>query len=206
MKKPRTAQFAAALLCGLAPATAEAHLVASGMGPVCDGISHFTLSPEDFLPVIALAFFAGLRGPRHARLALGILTIAWLAGGIAALSGVNLPATVVPAATAVLFLLIGTLLAANRDLSPDVCALLACALGLVRGLADLAGIAGSPSSALALIGMTAGVFVVFSLAVSMTLSLTRFWMIVAARVSGSWLAALGLLFAGWILRFGAQVQ
>jgi hypothetical protein len=31
-------------------------------------------------------------------------------------------------------------------------------------------------------------------------------MIVAARVSGSWLAALGLLFAGWILRYGARVQ
>jgi hypothetical protein len=30
-------------------------------------------------------------------------------------------------------------------------------------------------------------------------------MIVAARVSGSWLAALGLLLAGWILRFGAVV-
>jgi hypothetical protein len=31
-------------------------------------------------------------------------------------------------------------------------------------------------------------------------------MIVAARVGGSWLAALGLLFAGWLLRYGAQVQ
>jgi hypothetical protein len=29
-------------------------------------------------------------------------------------------------------------------------------------------------------------------------------MIVATRVSGSWLAASGLLLAGWILRYGAK--
>jgi hypothetical protein len=30
--------------------------------------------------------------------------------------------------------------------------------------------------------------------------------IVAARVGGSWLAALGLLLAGWILRYGAFIR
>jgi urease accessory protein len=206
MNKSRAAKFAAGVLCGLAPATAQAHLVTSGMGPLYDGIAHFALSPEDFLPVVALAFFAGLRGAPHARITLAIVTFAWLGGGLAALSGLNLPAMLVPAATAGLFLLIGTLLAANRNLSPDAFALVACALGLVRGEADFANVVGAPSSAAALIGMTACIFVVFSLAASVTLPLSRFWMIVAARVSGSWLAALGLLFAGWILRFGAQVQ
>jgi urease accessory protein len=206
MKKSRAVLFAACGACGLIPASADAHLVTSGMGPVYDGISHFTLSPEDFLPVVALAFFTGLRGAAHARLTLAVLPLAWLAGGVTVLSGVNLPAFVLPAATAWLFVVIGILLAADWNVSPGDCALAACELGVVRGAADLTGNTAGPTSALALIGMTASAFVVFALAASVTLPLRRFWMIVAARVGGSWLAALGLLFAGWILRFGAQVQ
>ena len=206
MKKSRAVLFAACVACGLIPASAQAHLVTSGMGPVYDGISHFALSPEDFLPVVVLAFFTGLRGATHARLSLAVLCLAWLAGGLTILSGVSLPAFVLPAATAGLFLLIGILLAADRKLSPGDCMLLACQLGMARGAADLTGSAAGPSSALALIGMAASVFVVFSLAASVTLPLSRFWTIVAARVSGSWLAALGLLLAGWILRYGVQVQ
>ena len=52
--------------------------------------------------------------------------------------------------------------------------------------------------------MVASVFVVFAVAASITLPLTRAWMVVAVRVSGSWLAASGLLLAGWVLRYGAR--
>ena len=197
---------AALMLMALAPASAEAHLVQSGMGPIYDGISHFGLSPEDFLPVIALAFLTGLRGPRHARLTLAAVTFAWLVGGILSLSGLALPAIVLPALTAALFLTIGGLLAADAKLSLAICAGIGTCLGLVRGAGDMAGVALSLSHLLALAGMTASVFVVFALAASVTLPLRRLWMIVAARVGGSWLAALGLLFAGWILRYGARVQ
>jgi urease accessory protein len=43
----------------------EAHLNTTGMGPVYDGVIHFLLSPEDFVPVLALALLAGLRGTRR---------------------------------------------------------------------------------------------------------------------------------------------
>jgi urease accessory protein len=190
----------------VAPASAEAHLVSSGMGPLYDGISHFGLSPEDFLPVIAFAFFAGLRGPAQARLALAILPLAWLVGGLFALYGLALPALVLPVATAILFLLIGGLLATDANVAPPIGAGVAACLGLVRGAGDLAGVTMSGGHILTLLGMAASVFAVFALAASVTLPLQRLWMIVAARVSGSWLAALGLLFAGWILRYGARVQ
>jgi urease accessory protein len=193
-------------LAVLAPASAEAHLVSSGMGPLYDGISHFGLSPEDFLPVIALAFLAGLRGPTHARLTLAVLPLAWLVGGLFALSGVALSALTLPIATALLFLAIGALLAADAKVAPPICAGVAACLGLIRGAGDLAGVAISGAHILTLLGMAASVFAVFALAASVTLPLQRLWMIVAARVSGSWLAALGLLFAGWILRYGARVQ
>ena len=200
-------RLAAALtLIAFMPASAQAHLVQSGMGPIYDGISHFGLSPEDFLPVIALAFLTGLRGPRHARLTLAAVTFAWLAGGMASLSGLALPAIVLPALTAAMFLITGGLLALNAELSPALCMAVATALGIVRGAGDMAGVTASPGHILALVGMTVSVFVVFALATSVTLPLQRLWMIVAARVSGSWLAALGLLFAGWILRYGARVQ
>jgi hypothetical protein len=54
-----------------------------------------------------------------------------------------------------------------------------------------------------LLGMTASVFAVFAIAASLTIPLKRLWIIVAARVGGSWIAALGLLLVGWIVRYGA---
>ena len=201
----RFAAAVAVLICAI-PASAEAHLVASGMGPIYDGISHFGLSPEDYLPVIALGFYAGLKGAQHARLTLATLTFAWLVGGTLALAGLTLPGVVLPAATALLFLLIGGMLAANLEFPPLACVGAALCLGIIRGAADLAGVSASIPHALTLGGMDASVFAIFALATSVTLPLQQLWMIVAARVSGSWLAALGLLFAGWIMRYGAQIQ
>lgn len=203
--RTRLTAIAGAVL--LAPAVAQAHLVATGMGPVYDGVSHFALSPEDSLPVVALAFFAGLRGPRHARLLLGILPLSWLLGGLLmAMSGVAFAPIVAPVATAVLLLATGGLLVSNLDLSPTLCAIPAVLMGLLRGATDVAGIPFGASVVLPLLGMCGSVFVLFALAASITLPLQRAWMIVAARVSGSWVAAAGLLMAGWIIRYGASVQ
>jgi hypothetical protein len=194
---------AAALLAAL-PAAAQAHLVVTGMGPIYDGITHFGLSPEDLIPVAALALYAGLRGPATARLLLAVLPLAWLAGGAVALGGISAPATALSVATAGAFLAIGGLLAANLRLPPAASAVAAAGLGLMRGFVDLSGAAFSGGHLLTLAGMCASVFVVFALAASLTLPLQRFWMIVAARVGGSWLAALGLLLAGWVWRYGAR--
>jgi hypothetical protein len=45
----------------LFPGRAEAHLNPTGLGATYDGLAHFLLSPEDILPVLALALFAGQR-------------------------------------------------------------------------------------------------------------------------------------------------
>lgn len=190
----------------LLPDAAQAHLVVTGMGPIYDGIVHFGLSPEDYLPVVALAFYAGLRGAVTARWSLAALIIAWFIGGTLAMFGLALPALVVSTTTAALFLCIGGLLASNIDMGRDqVWAVAGVALGLVRGNAGFASTAFSMAHVFTLTGMTASVFVVFALAVSMTLPLQRGWLIVAARVSGSWIAAIGLLFLGWIIRYGIAV-
>ncbi len=205
MRAERSVRIAAAAAAlGALPAVAHAHLVVTGMGPIYDGVDHFGLSPEDWAPVLALAFFAGLRGPTTARLLLAALPLAWLAGGLIAFSGMAAPATALSVATAVAFLVSGGLLAANVQSPPAVSAAAAIGLGALRGFTDLSGAPLSGGHLLMLIGMSASVFVVFALAASLTLPLKRFWMIVAVRVGGSWLAALGLLLAGWVWRYGAR--
>ena len=108
--------------------------------------------------------------------------------------------------TAVILLGVGGLLASNLEAPPLACAAVAGLLGLVRGAADLQGAPADTTAILTLLGMCASVFAVFALGVSVTLPLRRFWMVLAARVAGSWLAAVGLLLAGWIMRYGARVQ
>ncbi|HEY6384193.1 MAG TPA: hypothetical protein VIX91_00765, partial [Candidatus Acidoferrum sp.] len=87
---------------------AEAHLNSTGMGPFYDGLKHFTMSPEDIVPVIALALLAGLRGADHGRRTLFTLPCAWLLGGIGGLSAIN--ALPHPFASSAWFLLVGGLL------------------------------------------------------------------------------------------------
>jgi urease accessory protein len=203
--RPRRLATAVVAVAALAPGAASAHLVVSGMGPLYDGVGHFALSPEDLPPVAALGLLAGLRGPPTARLLLAVLPASWLVGGAAAIAGFA-PATGVLAwATAGMFMGIGGLLAGAAAPPRAAFGLVAALLGLARGLDDLAGATAGASAILALIGMAAGVFVVFALAASVSLPLTRLWMIVATRVAGSWLAAAGLLLAGWILRYGARI-
>ena len=47
--------------------SAHAHLMNTRFGPFYDGLTHLFVTPEDLLPVIALALLAGLRGPPFGR-------------------------------------------------------------------------------------------------------------------------------------------
>jgi urease accessory protein len=183
-------RLAAAL--ALLPGVASAHLVSTGFGPVTDGAWHFTLSPEQFLPMAALALLAGLRGPIHARRVMFILPAAWL---IAALAAIPLPAGWGSIAMAGAFLLTGGLLAADAKLSPTLIAVFAVALGAVSGSAYGA----EGGSLLSSLGAAFTIFVLLALVSSAVLSLRGGWGVIAVRVLGSWTAATGLLLVGWTL-------
>jgi hydrogenase/urease accessory protein HupE len=187
-----------ALSAALLPAVAQAHLVTTGLGPVYDGISHVLVSPDDLVPVIAMALLAGLNGPAAGRRTLFVLTGAWLTGGVAGLlvAGPAIPG----AATTASFLVLGVLVAADRRLAPATVALVASALGILHGWLNGAGIAASGREALALAGIGAAVFVVVALVAAFVSSLKAGWSRVAVRVAGSWVAAIGLLMLGWGLR------
>ena len=54
-KSRLTGCTAVALTTLMWPLPAQAHLNSTGMGPIYDGFMHFVMSPEDFVPVLALA-------------------------------------------------------------------------------------------------------------------------------------------------------
>jgi len=150
------------------------------------------------LPVLALAMLAGLNGARAGRVALVVLPVAWLAGGIAGvLVGGAVPPPIV---TSLSLLALGVLTAASARLGPVLVAVLAAALGITHGWLNGAGIAVAGREASGLFGIAGTIFVVVALASALVVSLHRPWTRIAVRVTGSWFAAVGLLMLGWGLR------
>jgi urease accessory protein len=188
----------AALAATGLPSAAEAHLVATGLGPVYDGISHVLMSPDDLVPVMAMALLAGLNGPAAGRRTLFVLTAAWLVGGL--LGYLFAKPVVTGIASTASFLVLGVLVAMDRRLKPAIIALVAMALGLLHGGLNGAGIAEAEREALGLAGIAAAVFVVVALVAAFVSTLESGWTRVAVRVAGSWVTAIGMLMLGWGLR------
>jgi hydrogenase/urease accessory protein HupE len=181
----------------LAPATAQAHLVSTGVGPVYDGIAHLFVSIEDLLPVLAIGLLAGLNGAPAGRWLLFSLPLSWLAGGIA---GVVLPATLPAFSPAMLSMLVlGILTATDFRLQPSTVGALAAGLGLVHGWQNGAALQAAGLGTTGLVGTAAAVFGVVTLVAASVVALRRPWVRIAVRAAGSWVAAVGLLMLGWTL-------
>ena len=196
MRTAAGAALAALFFNGLFPGEARAHLVTTGLGPFYDGISHFALTPEDVLPVLALALLAGLSGPRHGRTVLFVLPLAWLAGGLLGLSRSS--ELLMPVLTASTLLVLGALVALDRKLPLGLVGGLAAVLGLFHGYLNGTAKLG----ALGLSGVAVTLFVVVALVAAFVVSLRAPWSRVAVRVAGSWLVAISMLTLGWTFRAG----
>ena len=182
------------LLCW--PSYASAHLVTTGLGPVYDGIGHLVMTPEDLVPVLAIALFAGLRGTAPGRRALFVLPLAWFAGGLLGVAIKGLPTLPV---SAVSFFILGVLVAADLKLSQKSFTAIVVAVGFVHGvlngvvLKEGAGILG-------LLGIMATLFVIVAIVSAFIVSLKQPWTKIVVRVAGSWVAAMGMLMFGWLMR------
>lgn len=182
----------------LLPASAHAHLTDTGLGPAYDGAAHLLLSPDDLLPVLALALLAGLNGAGAGRLVLLALPAAWLLGGVAgAFAG---PVAVPISMTAVSLLVLGIMTAASVRLAPAPLGAVAIALGLAHGWLNGAAIATAQRDPTGVLGIAVAVFVVVALASAAVVALRAPWTRIAVRVAGSWIAAVGVLMVGWGLR------
>ena len=190
----------AAIFVTLLPATADAHLTSTGLGPIYDGLLHFATSPEDLAAVIALALFAGLRGADQARRVLFVLPCAWLLGSLMGLTHeTSTSGAFVPA----IFLLgVGALVVTDVTLPLAATTAATVLLGVVLGHANGTGMALSLPVALALIGLAAAVFVTVALVAAAVVRFAQAWRRIGVRIAGSWIAASGLLLFGWAVRGG----
>jgi hydrogenase/urease accessory protein HupE len=183
----------------LMQASAQAHLVTTGLGPVYDGIGHFSLSPDDSIPVVALAILAGMRGKSAGRGVIFQLPLAWLCGGIVGLMA-NVPDNL--PFRCISFMAVGLLIATDIRL-PDL-AVVAVALifGFLHGFLDGVGFqaAGPGKGVLQLIGISVLIFVIATIVSALVVSVRPYWARIVVRVAGSWVAAIGLLMLGWALR------
>ena len=184
---------AAAVVLG-APA-AEAHLMTTGLGPTYDGIWHFALSPDDAIPVLALALLAGLRGTAHSRRVLFVLPVAWLLGGLA---GLVISAPPMPDTTWLFLIALGGLVAADLRLSTSATTILALVLGLFHGYLNGSGMPAMDPRPL--VGIAATVFVLVALVSAGVVAVGWVPFRIGVRVAGSWAAATGMLLFGWWLR------
>jgi hydrogenase/urease accessory protein HupE len=178
------------------PSYASAHLVTTGLGPVYDGIGHLVMTPEDLIPTLAIALFAGLRGAAPGRRALFVLPLAWFAGGLLGVIIEGLPTFPV---AAISFLILGVLVAADLNLSPKLFTTIVVVVGLVHGV--LNGVALKEGAGiLGLIGIMATLFVIVAIVSAFIVSLKKPWAKIVVRVAGSWVAAMGMLMFGWLMR------
>jgi hydrogenase/urease accessory protein HupE len=191
-----------------APASAHAHLVTTGMGPVYDGIGHWSSTPEDILPALAVAILAGLRGPAAGRQAMFALPVSWLIGGLVGMLITTVPELSRPVLSGIIaatFLLPGILALSDVKLPTLVVTGVVSFVGLVHGFFDAGGLrdegAATSVGILQIIGMSVTLFVLVTLLSALVISLRKpWWLRIVARVAGSWIAAAGLLLLGWSLR------
>jgi urease accessory protein len=181
------------LLCW--PGGAHAHLMSTGVGPFYDGALHVLASADQVLPLLALGLLAGLRGKASGRAILFGLPPALLAGAAVGRWGPPLP--FIGAASTVLLLGLGGLVAADARVPCRVVILMAAGCGLVIGDANGAAMAEARLGAVSLFGIVAAGFVAAALVPAFVVSLRQAWMRIAVRVAGSWIAALGVLMAAW---------
>src|SRR5271157_1984497 len=203
MHRPRSILFWLTLAITLiVTPSAQAHLMNTGFGPFYDGLTHLFVTPEDLLPVIALALLAGLRGPRFGRSVLFALPAAWVVGSTA---GVLLtPQLTLPGAEIILTIGLGALLAADRPLPLAFVVGLAILLGLIHGILNGSELAKTLSSAqMSNAGVVVALFLSVSLLAGQAASVRVRWARAAFRVAGSWIAAIGLLMLGWAMHVPA---
>ena len=200
MLRPRLILFWLTLAIPMIGApSAHAHLMNTGLGPFNDGLTHLFVTPEDLLPVIALALLAGLRGPRFGQAVLFALPAAWLVGGFAGF--LLAPPITLPVAETIVTIALGVLLATDRPLPLALVGCLAILLGLFHGILNGSELPKtSSSSQISAAGVAAALFVAVSLLAGQGASVRVAWARVAVRVAGSWVVAIGLLMLGWAMR------
>lgn len=184
----------------LAPA-AHAHFPLKGANDVLGGALHPFVTPAHVLVLLGVGLLIGQRLKRH----FDLLTMGFAPAAAIALAstawhwigGVPVPAFVV------LALVVGGLVALDRDLPPVAAGALVVAAAFAIGFDSGLEPGSTNSTARTLIGTWIGLCVgLANIAyyVSLAAESGRKWLAIAIRVAGSWLAAISLLMLAFSLR------
>lgn len=194
----RIATLGTTIACSCFAPSANAHLVSTELGPFYDGAAHPLVTPEDLLVILALAALAALRGAEGGRRALLGLCTAWTVATAVAFAWTGI-ATVPPLVVASLLVALGIACALKRAPAPPLLLALGVAIGILHGLENGAAARAADGIWLSTLGIATGVSVLAILATALGVHLERRGAVIVLRVAGSWVAAIGLLFAGWQL-------
>jgi urease accessory protein len=172
------------------PSSALAHPM-KGVGDFYAGMLHPMISVECVLPIIALSLLAG---QQNRRTAIGILLSFPITSVLGAWLGLIEPvspfvAVINTAAMAVL----GILVALNRSLPLEVSVILSSVLGLTVGWANGGELTSDTSAYRFIPGLAVVGFLLISYGIGLVRSLNMPWAKTAVRVTGSWIAAIGIL-------------
>jgi urease accessory protein len=177
----------------LCPGPAQAHLVQTGFGTFYDGVAHVFFTPADLLLVVGFGLLAGSSGAVAARSVLFALPGAWLIGCLMGFLFVNVRS--LQSLNTFSFGLVGLLVALNVRLRVPWLVCLAVISGLLHGFLD-----GPTADWLTLAGATTTIFILVMLLAALVVSLRVYWAQITVRVAGSWIATIGLLMLGWLVR------
>lgn len=178
--------------------TANAHLVNTGFGTFYDGVAHLFMTPSDIFVVLGIGLLAGLSGPRSSRGAIIALPAAWLTGEMI---GSIYPATItLPWLTTLSFGTVGILVALNASMPRTLLLMLACGAGLLHGFVNGATMGAAGTDRLGMLGAAIAVFVTVALVAAQVVNLRALWLRIVVRVAGSWIAAIGILMIGWLVK------
>lgn len=200
MQKWRARSLMATALAVLSSSPSQAHLVSTRLGDFYDGALHPLTGFEFALPWLALVILAALQGPARGRwlilafpigLLLGAAISVWMPGlrfvefaNIAAIAGIGL--------------LVALALPLSTPLFLGLCVLVGLANGYENGEAMLF----NTDRFLFICGVTAVGYAFAALAlalVSVFLKGPGGWRPIALRAGGSWIAAVGIMVAGFQL-------
>ena len=188
---PAPAALVAAVLVVPLPAFAHGNLA---VGDFYTGLLQPVFHFDSLLPAVVIALWSSQLGDAEVWRLPVVFMAAALAGSVAAALGWQIEGTAwVPR---VAMLVLGLLVAARLRLPP----LVALALGLGAGFAQgYVAVFGERETItrpiLYILGMCSGVGLICFHLESLVLRFSAFWVQIAVRVLGSWIAAIGLLVA-----------
>ncbi len=181
---------------------ADAHIVASRLGDFYTGAVHPLTDLQDLILWAAMGVLAGSLGASRGRWLVLVFPLGLLAGlGLTRATGF---VSAGPAADAGMILMLGLLLAAAVRIPMALLCAIAFGLAVMRGAANAGDLGPETNRLLFAAGLACSGYAAITLTMAATLVLRRpeagtstAWRGIAIRAFGGWIAAIGLMMAGF---------